>query len=375
MRHFDTIIIGLGAMGSSAAYYLSRQGARVLGLEQHAIPNVEGSSHGFSRMIRMAYYEHPDYVPLLRKAYELWDQLEISSPQTLFMRTGTLYLGKGESELIAGSKRAAGTHHIPHEMLSAAEVRGYSPFVIPDDFVGFYEPSGGMLLPERVVSRFCFMAMMHGGELHGHERVVSWEERGERVEVISERGKYEADSVIICAGPWTGKVLGALGLPLVVTRQVMGWVWPEKPWRYSLGSFPTWAVDVGGGALLYGFPMHNNDVGLKVAHHRRGRASDPDAVDRRVGEGDEADFRSGMATYLPEANAGALLAMRTCLYTNTPDGHFIIDRVPGCQRAFIAGGFSGHGFKFAPVVGKILAELAMTGGTGEPIELFRIGRF
>jgi glycine/D-amino acid oxidase-like deaminating enzyme len=247
--------------------------------------------------------------------------------------------------------------------------------VIPDDFVGFYEPSGGMLLPERIVSRFCFMAMMHGAELRGHERVVSWEQRGDRVEVISERGKYEAESVIICAGPWTGKVLGSLGLPLVVTRQVMGWVWPEKPWRYSLGSFPTWAVDVGGGALLYGFPMHTNDLGLKVAHHRRGAPTDPDAVDRRTGERDEADFRSGMATYLPEANAGALLAMRTCLYTNTPDGHFIIDRVPGCQRAFIAGGFSGHGFKFAPVVGKILAELATTGATGELIELFRIGRF
>jgi sarcosine oxidase len=373
-KHYDAIVIGLGAMGSSACRYLSQRGAAVLGLEQHAIPNTEGSSHGFSRMIRLAYYEHPDYVPLLRKAYALWDELDLAGSQRLFLRTGTLYLGAAGSELVGGSSKSAGIHHIPHEMLDATEIRRRWPqFELPADFVGFYERSGGMLLPERVVSRFCALALSSGAELHGHERVTAWTEHPSHVEVTTDRGRYAADQLLVCAGPWTGRVLRQPNLPLVVTRQVMGWIWPNDPSAFAIGRFPTWALDTGDGTLHYGFPLHADDLGLKVAHHARGTPTEPDAVDRHTTTHDEADFRPALAKYVPAAD-GPLLAMRTCLYTNTPDSHFIIDRLPGSRRVAVAAGFSGHGFKFATVVGSILADLVTSGATTEPIDLFQISR-
>jgi sarcosine oxidase len=373
MPHPDVIVVGLGVMGASACHHLARRGLRVLGLEQHAIGHALGSSHGASRMIRLAYYEHPDYVPLLRKAADLWHQLDAASPQRLFLRTGTLYLGAAGSPLITGSHGSAVKHHLPFELLDAAQVRRRWPqFTLPDDFVGFFEPSGGFLVPDRIISRYCALALADGADLRGHEPVVSWKEDGDGVEVTTPRGTYSAGRVLFCVGPWTDRVLSALRLPLVVTRQVMGWVWPKRPEMFGLDRFPTWAIDVGDGTLHYGFPLHQADLGLKVAYHHRGQPTNPDTVDRRVGEADEAEFRPALARYLPAAD-GPLLAMRTCLYTNTPDGHFVIDRIG--PRAFVAAGFSGHGFKFASVVGKILADLASAGSTDEPIELFRADRF
>jgi sarcosine oxidase len=374
-QRFDVIVVGVGAMGSSACWQLARRGARVLGLEQFDIPNTRGSSHGFSRMIRMAYYEHPDYVPLLRRAYELWRELERASGQSLLHVTGGIYLGPPEGGLISGSLRSAREHGLEHELLDrAALARRYPQFHVPDDWVGLHETMAGWLPPERVVAAFTNEAMKAGSELHGHEPVRGWSSDGSGVTVGTDRGEYRADRVIFCGGPWTGRLLSDLGVRLTVTRQVMAWVWPRDPAGFQPGRLPVWAIDNPDGTIHYGFPMQPDNPGFKLAHHGPADATDPDEVIRTPLPGDERTVRPALARFLPDAD-GPLLALRICLYTNSPDHHFIIDRHPTHDRITIACGFSGHGFKFASVVGEVLADLASKGSTDLPARFLGLARF
>jgi sarcosine oxidase len=374
MQSRSVIVVGVGAMGSSACLHLARRGAAVLGLEQFDIPHALGSSHGASRMIRMAYYEHPDYVPLLRRAYELWDELERSTGQKLLHLTGGLYLGPPDGGLVAGSLRAAREHGLEHEPLDAGAIgKRFPMFRVPAGWAGLCEPRAGFLLPERVVAVQAESAMRAGAELHGREPVIEWEAGPHGVTVRTPRAEYHAARLVFCGGAWSSRLLNGLGVTLRVTRQVLGWVWPRRPELFSLGEFPVWAIDKPDGSIYYGFPIipASEATGLKVAWHGPGAETDPDRVVRDPQPGDEETFRPALKEYLPDAD-GPLLSLRTCLYTNSPDHHFIIDRHPLHENVTIACGFSGHGFKFASVIGELLADLAMEGKSGLPAEFLRL---
>jgi sarcosine oxidase len=374
-RTFDVIVIGVGAMGSSACYQLARRGVKVLGLEQFDIPNALGSSHGQSRMIRLAYYEHPDYVPLLRRAYRLWDELEQASGPKLLYRTGGVYMGPVEGEVVGGSLRAAREHRLAHELLDHAELgRRFPQFRVPESWAAVWEPEAGFLRPENVIAAYAEAALRAGAELHGREMVSGWESDPNRVLVRTNVGEYWAEKLIFCGGPWTSKLVADLGVKLVVTRQVWGWVWPKEPDVFALGKFPVWAIDHLDGTLHYGFPLLGDVPGFKIGHHGPGRETDPDRVARDPQAGDEETFRPVLRAMIPQAD-GAVLSMKVCMYTNSPDHHFMIDRHPTFERVILACGFSGHGFKFASVVGEILADLAVEGKTGLPVGFLGLGRF
>jgi sarcosine oxidase len=375
MSGFDVIVVGVGAMGSAACYQLAKRGARVLGLEQFDIPNALGSSHGQSRMIRMAYYEHPDYVPLLRRAYERWDELERESGQKLLYLTGGIYIGPLEGEIVGGSLRSARLHDLPHELLNRQELSDRFPqFHVPDEWVALHEPRAGFLVPERVITAYAQTALRAGAELHGREQVIAWKSDNRGVSVTTNVGEYHADKLLLCGGPWSSCLVQDLGVKLAVTRQVLAWVWPGQPKQFALGEFPVFAVDHLDGTLHYGFPMTEDYPGFKVAHHAPGAATDPDFVTRGEKPGDQETFRPFLRQMIPDAD-GPMLSMKVCLYTNSPDHHFIIDRHPLHERVTIACGFSGHGFKFASVVGEILADLALKGSTALPVQFLQLSRF
>lgn len=370
--HYDVIIIGAGgAMGSATCFELARRKVRVLGLDQFGIAHDRGSSHGHSRMIRLAYYEHPDYVPLLRRAYDRWREIEQISGQRLLEITGGIYAGFEGCELVRQSHASAVQHGIEHELLDRNEVAHRFPqFRLPDDHVGLFEPAAGFLFPERAIAAYAKHAMIGGAEIHGHEPVRAWSENSVTTDVAT----YACDRIIFCGGAWTAKLLRDLGIELSVTRQALGWVWPPRHEEFALGRFICWAMQQADGSLYYGFPMGADEPGLKMAHHKPGPAADPDALQREPTLEDAQAIERIVDDVLPSAR-GPIVSMRICMYTNSPDSHFIIGRHPQRESAVIACGFSGHGFKFASVVGEILADLATSGATQWPIGFFSPQRF
>ena len=361
-------------MGVSTTLALANRGVRVLAMDKHSIPNTMGSSHGHSRAIRMGYYEHPDYVPLLRRAYDLWHQWEAASECQLLHMTSGLYMGAADSDLVSGSIRAAREHGLQHEVLSRDEIAlRYPQFNLPDDFVAMHEAAAGLLLPELAISTAASRAERAGAELHANEPVIEWKVGSDGVEVRTTTCTYEAEKIVICGGAWSVRLLQNLDVCLKVTRQVVGWVEPVRPERFALGTFPTWALSAPDGNLYYGFPMLADNRGLKLGHHWHAQTTDADTVVREALPGDEDDFRPALTRFLPGAD-GPLKSIGVCLYTNSPDSHFIIDKHPEHDRVTFACGFSGHGFKFMPVIGEILADLALNGRTDLPIDFLRISR-
>jgi sarcosine oxidase len=344
-------------------------------LEQFAVGHALGSSHGHTRMIRLAYYEHPDYVPLLRRAYELWDELEAASGERVLYRTGGIYMGPPTGDVVGGAIETARRHGLAHEVLSREDLARRHPlFSVPDDYIGVWEPAAGFLLCEKAIGLFARLAMEAGAEIHGHEPVVNVALRQDGVTVTTPLETYHADRIVFCGGAWSGKLLADLGVELVVTRQALGWIWPKSPDAFALDSFPVWGVEQTDGSLAYGFPMMSDVPGLKMARHGRGTVVDPDTVSREATAEDREEVLAIARRYLP-SGVGPTLSSRICLYTNSPDGHFIVDRHPAGGRAVIACGFSGHGFKFASVMGEILADVATTGGTTLPIDFLGLRRF
>ena len=377
----DVIVIGVGTMGAAACEALARRGCRVLGLEQFAIPHVFGAHHGQSRMFRLAYFEHPDYVPLLQRSLELWQELEKRSGVKLLHLTGALYagpegpMGPGGSELVPGSLQAARRFGLVHELLTHAELaKRFPPLRLPDSFVGLLERDAGFVVPELAVGALAAGALRHGAELHGHERVLEWSADGSGVRVRSERREYRAGSLVLAGGPWSAKLCRDLGVELVITRQVMGWVQPKWAGVFDLGRWPCWAIEREDGALYYGFPVLPWHPGLKSAIHARGRPCDPDTVERSANAADEEECHEGLRRHLPDAD-GPLLSLTVCMYDNSPDSHFIIDRHPRHPNVIVATGFSGHAFKFAPVVGEVLADLTLDGATRLPVGFLGLSRF
>ncbi len=374
-KPFDVIVIGVGTMGAAACYHLARRGVRVLGLEKFDVPHNHGSGHGFSRMIRLAYHEHSDYVPLLRRAYQLWYEAEHTSGQKLLYVTGGLYAGAATSERLARTRLAAERFDLPFEHLDLSEIRHRFPqFHLPDDFAAIYEPEAGFVKPELAIATHVRLALLAGAEIHTQESVSHWQADQHGASVVTPRASYHADRLVFVGGAWSGKLLSDLGVQLNVTRQTAGWTWPRRPELFELGRFPVWSIAQADGSSNYGFPMLPDNPGFKTGHHWRSQPIDPDTVERGVLPGDEEDFRYPIERFIPDA-AGPTLAVRTCLYTNSPDANFIIDHHPRHPRVTLACGFSGHGFKFMPVIGEILSQLAMGEQSALPIEFLSLKRF
>jgi sarcosine oxidase len=368
MNELDVIVVGVGAMGAAACYALAKRGSKVLGIEQFDIANALGSSHGHVRMTRTAYYEHTDYVPLILRANALWRELEDEIGDTLLHQVGGIYLGRQDGEVISGSLRSAREHQLPHEFLPHDMIaRRYPQFCLPPDYVGIFEPAAGYLLAERCVAGMAHAAMMRGAEIHGREKVIAWEPGIVR----TDRAEYRCRRIVFCGGSWTSKLIGDLGIPLHVTRQVIAWFWPAKPERFAAG--PVWGIERPEG-LYYGFPMRAEMPGVRFALHAQGVPIDPDAVERGEITAETEMLRKFIMQILPDAE-GPLLSAKTCLYTNSPDHHFILGKHPRMNDVILAAGFSGHGFKFATAIGEALAELALEGKSRLPIGFLSPTRF
>jgi sarcosine oxidase len=369
---YDVIVVGLGGMGSAAAYHLAARGRRVLGLERHTPAHDQGSSHGGSRIIRQSYFEDPAYVPLLLRGYELWERLARDAGKDVITLTGGLYLGPPDSLTVAGSLRAAREWDLPHEVLEAADVsRRFETFAPPAGQVALYEDRAGFVRPELTVAAHLDLADRAGAELHFREPVRSWESTAGGVRVTTDAGSHEAGALVICPGAWAPELLADLGVPFTVERQVMHWFQPQggvDPFRAD--RHPIYIAEDAAGTQIYGFPaIDGPDGGAKIAFFRRGQVCTPQTIDRQVRAEEKEAMAAQARTVLPSL-PGQHLTAATCMYTNTPDEHFVLARHPGHAAVTVACGFSGHGFKFVPVVGEILADLATTGRTEHPIALF-----
>jgi sarcosine oxidase len=375
--NFDVIVLGLGAMGSAAAYHLAARGVRVLGIEQFMPAHDRGSSHGGSRIIRQAYFESPDYVPLVLHAYELWRKLEADAGVRLLHITGGMTLGAAQGEMVRRTMQAAQEHGIPFEVLEGSGITKWFPAVQPlAGDVALVEPHAGYLVPEECIRAHLKMAERVGAELHFEEKVTAWRASEHGVEVETSRGRYEAGHVVITAGPWANEVLAEV-FPLRVTRQVMGWIEPRSGVADFLPErFPVWlAEDPQGGAPAYGFPAIDGEAGgVKVAIHGSDMVCTPQTVDRAIHESDLRRIVEKVRLRM-QALDGALLRAKTCMYTMTPDENFVIGTHPSVANCSVACGFSGHGFKFSSVVGEVLADLATVGATALPVGIFDPGRF
>ena len=370
---YDVIVLGLGGMGSAAAATLARRGATVLGLEQFGFAHRRGSSHGGTRIIRTAYYEHPAYVPLVRRAFNLWWELEARTGAKLLTECPCLTAGEEAGELVRGVQAAATEHALPVETLSAAEVEARFPaFRIPSGMVGVVEQSAGILRVEECVRAMLSDAAAHGAELRADEPALGYLAVTGGVVVTTTKGMYSARRLVITAGAWATELLADLGVPLSVMRQVQWW-FPAPSAAFGPSHFPVFLLDTPGGAF-YGVPAVD-DRGVKCArHYGAPELPSPDGVDWSVRPGEDESVRGFLANHLPELNGPSAHA-EVCMYTLTPDRHFVIDLHPEYPQVAVACGFSGHGFKFAPTVGEVLADLVLHGKTKHPIDLFRSDRF
>ena len=366
----EVIIAGLGAMGSAAAFHLARRGRGVLGFDRFAPPHTLGSSHGKTRIIREAYFEHPAYVPIVQRAYELWGDLEAAARTTLLLKTGGLMIGRPESEVVTGAKLSAERHGLEHMVLSATEVTRRFPCLTPEaDMIAVYEPRAGILFPEDCVGAHLALAQSQGAEIHAHEPILSWKADDSGVSVTTGRATYHAKSLIISAGAWARELLADLEPPLTVERQILFWFESSPAVQsFSVGRCPVHLWQFDDQQVFYGFP--NLGDGVKVARHHRGVHGVPDRLSREVGADEVEDMRRIVLRFLPDAD-GPLGSATVCFYTNTPDWHFWIDRHPAHSNVVIASPCSGHGFKFSSAVGEIVADLATDRTPSFDLSLFK----
>ena len=356
---YDAIVIGVGGMGSATLYELARSGARVLGLERFTVPHAFGSSHGLTRIIRLAYSEGSHYVPLLRDAYRRWRELEEASGESILRVTGGLDIGPGSGEIVRGSRKSCLDHELPFEELDAAAVnRRFPGYALPAELAAIYQSDAGYLHCETAIRAHAAAARALGAEIVTGVRVLGWDRSPAGLQVVTDAGRYEANRLVITAGAWVSELLPALQPLCRPVRQVMLWTDPLDPPVFAPKRFPVFVLESPIGNF-YGFP-DNRDEGFKIGkfHHLRQAVPDPDAMDRECHPEDEAVLREGIEAFFPRAN-GPTRRTTTCMFTNSPDGHFILDRHPEVDGVFVAAGFSGHGFKFCGVVGRIMADLCL----------------
>ncbi|GLZ32325.1 N-methyltryptophan oxidase [Lentzea sp. NBRC 105346] len=357
---YDVIVIGLGGMGSAAAYRLAQRGRKVLGLDRFTPVHTQGSSHGGSRVTRQTYFEDPAYVPLLLRAHEMWDQIEQDSGERIFNRVGGLMVGAPGSRTVAGSLRSAQEWGLAHEMLDAKGIRKRFPTMDPmPDEVALYEAGAGYVVPEASTAAHLKLAEKAGAELRFEEPVTSWEDGLVR----TEQGVYEAEQIVVCPGAWAPQLLGDLLVPFEIERQVQYYYKPSG----NFDGHPIYIWELDWGQQFYGFPAIDGEV--KVAFFGGGQICTPSTIDRVV-HPHEVDAMTDFVRKRMPLLPGSFKHAVTCMYTKTPDEHFVIARHPAHPSVVVACGFSGHGFKFVPVVGEILADLVVDGATRHPIALF-----
>jgi sarcosine oxidase len=377
---YDVIVIGAGSMGSPACFHLASRGYRVLGLEQFdKTPHDKGAHAGQSRIIRKAYFEHPDYVPLLNRAYDNWRQLEKLTGEQVYFKTGMLYCGPARHGVMQGVKKSADQFAI--ELNRINDLSQFPAFSLQQDDEMLLEPDAGFLLPEKSIALFIQQAVKNGADIKTGEKVTGWKRERGIFRVSTGKGYYTAKKLIITAGAWASATIKELKVPLKVTRQVIVWVEPGNPVDFLPDKFPCWLV---AGSTIkgawYGFPYLSGEqfpgpAGLKFALHYPGNETDPDHVNREVSEEEVRTLITAAKKYFVPAGS-PVTTVKTCLYTNTADEHFIIDHLPGYDGdVTVACGFSGHGFKFAAVVGEILADLSMKGETQLPVGFLSLKRF
>lgn len=374
-KHYDVIVAGLGAMGSATAAHLAIKGQSVLGLERWRPGHRNGSSHGDSRIIREMYFEHPMYVPLLRRAYELWAELETRAAKKLLHMTGGLMIGPEGGALVKGTLRSAREHELSHEILSPAEVaRRFSPFRLRDDLVAVFDQRAGFLDPEACNAAHLEMASLNGAEFHFEEPVIAWDSSSDGVIVTTPRGVYSADHMVLTVGARTLPLLGGLGLPLEVERQAVFWMDPPAgAGDYDESVFPIYAFEYMPGEICYGFPRRVRGVKSSIMHSGR-VVSDADEVDRTVRDEEVEPLRRALGSILPELAHAPVGDRDVCLFTNTPDHDFVIDFHPAHPRVLISSVCSGHGFKFASVIGEIQADLLVAGRSRFDLAPFGMSR-
>ncbi|GIF18102.1 sarcosine oxidase [Actinoplanes tereljensis] len=372
MSAYDVIVVGLGGMGSATALQLASRGTKVLGLEKYGPAHDRGASHGGSRITRQSYFESPEYVPLLLRAYDLFDQLATDSGRDVITLTGGLMIGHPDTRTVAGSRASAEQWGLQHEILDAGEIRRRFPTLAPKpDEIALYEAKAGFVRPEATVAANLEVAAKRGADLRFHEPMTSWEAAGDGVRVTTAKGSYTAGQLVITPGPWAPELLADLGVPFSIERLVQFWfrprggVAPFQPDRH-----PIYIWEDVSGDQIYGFPaIDGPDGGAKIAFFRRGTPTTPDTLDTEVHPAEIAEMVEYCGQRLPDL-PGEFLRGEPCMYSTTPDEHFVISRHPAHEAVTVACGFSGHGFKFVPVVGEIVADLATCGATVHPITLF-----
>lgn len=371
---YDTIVLGVGGMGSAACFELARRGQRVLGLEQFSLVHDRGSSHGESRIIRKAYFEHPGYVPLLHRAYERWHALEQATGRELFSETGLVLSGPPDGETIQGARHSANLHGLELIDLTPAEANRRFPGIeFPADHAVAFEPGAGTLFVERCVRAHLDEALRHGAVIREREQVLDWSSDGQVVRVRTNIGEYWASQLVITAGAWASECLADVGIALRVLRKFVGWFPIQRKGTYAASTgTPTYFFELGQ-HTLYGFPSFDG-TSLKVAEHSGGEpVVDPKSVDRECHAGDLTRLQTFLSTQLPGIGLNPV-QHATCLYTMTSDQHFVVDQHLRWKNVAFAAGFSGHGFKFCSVIGEILADLVTEGRTPLPIEFLSIAR-
>lgn len=369
----DVIVIGLGSMGSAAAYHLADRGAVVVGLDRFTPPHTRGSHSGGTRIIRMTYAEGPAYVPLLRRAYALWDQLSEAAGTPLVTPTGGLFLGPAQSPTVAGAVRSAREHGLDYSLLTADEVRRQFPAFTPaEDELAVFDPAAGIVTPEPAISSLLDLASRAGADLRFGCGVASWKASSSEVTVTLDDGSVlSADRLVVAPGGWAG---GLLGLPIDVQRRVQHY-WSAPGAAYAPGAFPVWIWEDAAGVAGYGMPAFGPDGSLKAAFHHADDPVSPVDGASPARPGEELAVREWLADRIPGLANAPYAGARECLYAMTPDENFVIGRHPSSDRVSIAAGFSGHGFKFVPVVGEILADLSTGVAPSYDLSLFSPSRF
>jgi sarcosine oxidase len=353
---YDVAIAGLGVMGSATAHELARRGLSVIGFDRYHPPHTFGSSHGDTRIIREAYFEDPVYVPMVQRSFELWRALESAAGTPLLHETGGLMIGVPGCALVEGALRSAELHGLQHSILSADEVHARYPALTPEPgMIAVSEPRAGVLRAEACVSALLDQSQRSGALLRFDEPVMEWQVQDDRVSVLTARGEYQSRQLVVSAGAWVGSLLPGLQLPFTVERQVFYWFEPDGDSDlFTPTHCPVHLWQYDGNRFFYGIPEQG--AGIKVAFHHGGEVTTADTVQRDVSVVEVNEVREAIRRFVPGAD-GALRSSAVCLYTNTPDEHFWIDRHPESPRVLVASPCSGHGFKFAPVVGEIVADL------------------
>ena len=375
MDHCDVLIIGTGAVGSAAMYYLAERGVNVVGLDRFPVAHDKGSSHGQTRIIRLAYFEHPNYVPLLRRSYELWKDLEEKSGNQLYSETGIIQIGPADGEIVTGVKASAQEHNLEIENLTASDVTSrYPGFMVPEGMEAVFEKRAGFLKVEQSIKAYINLALNYGAELHTGVSVDNWKRiSGNGIEVTTSRGAFSADNLIITAGAWAKDLLRPLNLNLTVARKPLFWFESDRTYDIEAGC-PAFFYETPQGSF-YGFPSID-ELGLKVAEHTSGdTVLDPLKVDRSLHKTDKAKIDGFIASHLSKMHNPRMTDHKICMYTRSEDEHFIVDSIPGSPHVNFVAGLSGHGFKMASVLGEIMADLAINKSTNHPIDFLSAKRF